>query len=44
VVFIAERENISFVTNMSGIQTADEHLKMKAAQDAHRQHLKIPRR
>lgn len=42
--FCAERQNISFVTNTSGVQTADQHLKTKAAQDAHRQHLKIPRR
>jgi len=36
--------NVSFVTNTSGIQTANEHLKTEAAQAAHRQQLKIPRR
>jgi len=43
-VVVAERENVSFVTNASGVLTADEQLKTKAVQDAHRQHLKIPRR
>jgi len=43
-IVIAERENVSFVTGTSGVLTADERLKTKAAQDAHRQHLKIPRR
>lgn len=42
--FSAERQNISFVTNTSGVQTANERSKTKAAQDAHKQHLKIPRR
>lgn len=42
--FITERENVSIVVNTSGVQTATERLKSKAAQDAHRQHLKIPRR
>jgi len=42
--FITERANVSFVTNTSGVQTAEERLKTKVAQDAHRQHLKIPRR
>jgi len=36
--------NVSFVTNTSGLQSAAERLKTKAAQDAQRQHLKIPRR
>lgn len=42
--FTAERMNVSFVTNTSGIQTTDERLKTEAAQAAHRQQLKIPRR
>jgi len=43
-VVTAERENVSFVTNTSGVQTADERLKTKTVQDAHMQHLKVPRR
>jgi len=41
---LTERENISFVTSTTGLLTADERLKTQAAQNAHRQHLKIPRR
>jgi len=43
-LWFVERMNVTFVTNTSGIQTADERLRTEAAQAAHRQQLKIPRR